>query len=349
MKLKSAKCPNCGADLKVNPNNETTKCEYCKSAILIEDAIAKYKLEVSGEVEIKNLPKIDNYLKLAERNYKNKEYNEAYKNYGLVLELDPNNTLALLRYAICKTLLNNYIDFNLDYLMQSFNDVVKILNDTKTYEKNIEKYITETIDTTDKSLDATIVYYNSYTVTESDLIEIQKKLISIFHCYELMFSHTENMKEYVKNKIISVLGDIVKDKNYRSGHGEYGGDVIKTYRINAKERIYFNSKLKQYKSGADVIPDEELDEEKIENYIKEEKEKKEVKGSLVILGIFLWMLILGSFSSGQIFSSMMLFLIFLVSIFEEITNKIITKTKLKKKYIIMILIALLMICISIGI
>ena len=349
MKLKSAKCPNCGANLKVNPDNETTKCEYCKSAILVEDAIAKYKLEISGEVEIKNIPKAENYLKLAERNYKNRDYNEAYKNYNLVLELDPNNTLALLRHAICKVLLNNYIDFKLDYLIQSFEDIVKILRDTKTYEKEIEHYLSEALDSIDISLDATISYYNSYSVTQSDLIEIQKKLISIFQCYELLLSHTKQKEELIKNRIICVLEDIIKNKNYRSGHDEYGGEIIRTYSISAKEKNYFTNKINQYKSEISVDEEKELKEEVFEVNINNKKTQKEIKLSTIFLVIFLWLLILGSFSSGQIFSSLTMFLMFLIITFDEITLNIIKITKLKKKYIIIILIVLLLIFISNGI
>ena len=71
MKLVAAKCPSCGASLNVNPKQETAKCEYCNQTILIDDAMAKYKLEISGSVEIKNLPQHDNILKLANRNYNN--------------------------------------------------------------------------------------------------------------------------------------------------------------------------------------------------------------------------------------------------------------------------------------
>ena len=79
MKLVAAKCPSCGASIEVNSKDETTKCKYCQQAILIEDAIAKYKLEISGGVEIKNLPKIDNYLKIANRHFKEKNYDDAIK------------------------------------------------------------------------------------------------------------------------------------------------------------------------------------------------------------------------------------------------------------------------------
>ena len=44
MKLIPARCPSCGADIEVNKENETTKCKYCDTRIIIDDAIAKYKV-----------------------------------------------------------------------------------------------------------------------------------------------------------------------------------------------------------------------------------------------------------------------------------------------------------------
>ena len=34
MKLVAAKCPSCGANLEVNPNQEALKCQYCGNYFL---------------------------------------------------------------------------------------------------------------------------------------------------------------------------------------------------------------------------------------------------------------------------------------------------------------------------
>ena len=39
IKLTAAKCPNCGADIEVNPQSDTAKCKYCNSTILVEGAL----------------------------------------------------------------------------------------------------------------------------------------------------------------------------------------------------------------------------------------------------------------------------------------------------------------------
>lgn len=89
VKLVSAKCPNCGANIEVNKNDDTTRCSYCNSAIIVEDAIAKYKIEVSGKVEVDGITGRNTKLKTVRNHIKVKEYNEAHNLLYEILENDP--------------------------------------------------------------------------------------------------------------------------------------------------------------------------------------------------------------------------------------------------------------------
>ena len=344
MKLVAAKCPNCGSNIDVNPNKETMKCEYCRSAILIDEAIEKYKIELSGEIEIKNLPKIDNYLKLADRSYKNKDYDDAYKNYGKILELDSNNIIAVIRYGICKTLLNNYIDFSMEYLINSFNETIKLINNDENY--NIEDIVDETVYATDESLYALRKYYNSYTVNSDDLAHIQTKLMSILLCYETVIKYTEN-KIHIVEQIISVLKDLIRDKNYKTGSSIYGGNFVETYKLNYGDKFKLSKKLKMYEEILNPSSNNELVEEKIKNV--QPKNKSNIKGSIIAIDIFLGMLIIGSAASMQFVSSLIMLLIFLIITFENISYKLFKNDKKKKKNVIIILIIALFFTIASGI
>lgn len=44
MELKNAKCPNCGATVKVNPGASVAVCMYCQSEYQVEEAIAQYNI-----------------------------------------------------------------------------------------------------------------------------------------------------------------------------------------------------------------------------------------------------------------------------------------------------------------
>ena len=249
MKLVAAKCPSCGASLDVNPEQEATKCKYCHQAILVDDAVAKYKLEISGSVEVENLPKQDNILKLANRNYDKKEYDEAYEGYDQLLKLDADNTIALLRYGICKTLLNNYIDFKLDFLSKTFDDVVSLLKKKNEYDKNIDDYIEETLYAVTKSLNATVEFYNSYSINRFDLAQVQEKSFSCLDMYEKLYGYAgEEEKKKIAELIIIAIDFIAKEKTYKTGSGEYGGSITKQFSLDKKERSLLEQKIELYNS-----------------------------------------------------------------------------------------------------
>ena len=51
MELVDAKCPNCGAELKINKDEKTGVCSHCNSSFLIDDAIKNYVTNNSYKIE----------------------------------------------------------------------------------------------------------------------------------------------------------------------------------------------------------------------------------------------------------------------------------------------------------
>lgn len=103
VKLKDAKCPNCGANIQVNDKLENTICQYCGSQVVIEEAIEKYKLEISGKVEVDGIRGRNSKLEQAKKHARLEEYNEA-KNIilGIIAEdsLDVEAYIELIKVDI---------------------------------------------------------------------------------------------------------------------------------------------------------------------------------------------------------------------------------------------------------
>jgi len=79
VKLTAAKCPSCGANIEVNEKLEKTICQYCGTTVLIEDAIAKLKIELSGKIEVDGIETKKSKLERARKHIKLKEYVDANK------------------------------------------------------------------------------------------------------------------------------------------------------------------------------------------------------------------------------------------------------------------------------
>lgn len=63
MKLVSAMCPNCGAQLELDENMEKGFCMYCGSQIIVQDAVQKYKIELSGRVSVEGILSAEDFAK----------------------------------------------------------------------------------------------------------------------------------------------------------------------------------------------------------------------------------------------------------------------------------------------
>ncbi len=92
MKLVPAKCPNCGAELELDDNLKRTKCEYCKTTIIFDEAIQKYQIELNGK--IKTTRDYSDRIETAEKYIKLKKYDNAKRVIREVFEKDELNLEA---------------------------------------------------------------------------------------------------------------------------------------------------------------------------------------------------------------------------------------------------------------
>ena len=134
MKLIAAKCPKCNADIEVNETLDKAICQYCGSTILIENAIQKHKMEITGTIKVdgiqSNKEKIEiilNYLKIG-------NLDEATGILDELLKQNPFDKEALSIYIQVKTaILNDVIDE-----LNQMNFIKK-----RMYKDNIEDLLIE--------------------------------------------------------------------------------------------------------------------------------------------------------------------------------------------------------------
>ena len=62
MTFVTAQCPSCGGELKLDNTRTEGFCMYCGNEVVVEEAIEKYKIEVSGKVSVEGLATVKNLL-----------------------------------------------------------------------------------------------------------------------------------------------------------------------------------------------------------------------------------------------------------------------------------------------
>ena len=248
MKLVAAKCPNCGAQIDVDKDSDSTKCEFCKSKIIVEDAIAKYKIEISGEVSIKNLPQVENLMKLADMHYQDREYDEAYNQYSRICELDPENYCAILRKGLCKTLLMEYPNFDIISAVNAMKNAYKILSKEKSKDR-INSSILECNYVIATVAAKIMNQFQTGLVNADRMMQMIAQLRACANNQEFLYSlifDNENIELVMINSMLQTVKYIKEDKKYATGAtNNYGKPVISYYRLPRnvkKEYQEFESK-----------------------------------------------------------------------------------------------------------
>jgi DNA-directed RNA polymerase subunit RPC12/RpoP len=157
MKLVPAKCPSCGADIEVNKSLEKTICQYCGTTVLIDDAVQKYKLEISGKVKVDGVKGRDDFLEQAKKHLKVKEYDAAIKSLNHIIEEDKFDVEAYCE--LIKNYMEKYKEFKYepytDDYMNGYNsnaeelfnkvcdnfDRVKKIDEKEEYKKYLDGYV----------------------------------------------------------------------------------------------------------------------------------------------------------------------------------------------------------------
>ena len=90
--LVPAKCPSCGAQLELDDNMKRVECEFCKSTIIVDEAIQKYQVELTGKV--KTTKDYSDKIETARKYMKLKKYDDAERIIKDVLKEDELNLEA---------------------------------------------------------------------------------------------------------------------------------------------------------------------------------------------------------------------------------------------------------------
>lgn len=243
MKLVAAKCPNCGANIDVDKNSDKTVCEYCGSNIIVEDAIAKFKLEVSGEVEVSNLTNFDKLFKLANRDFANKYYKDALEKYKRAIELDPDNPIIILKIGLCECLTSSFSNLNIVKLRNAFVDSYNLVKNIEDSRGIINSFIKQTIEAVDLLVDNISAYKKSNTLSSRDCEQIISKYNECVMTYEVCYESVQEDDELldtIYSKIISSITVLRSTNRYISAGKSH------VYKINANLQNQLNQKVSKY-------------------------------------------------------------------------------------------------------
>ena len=312
MKLVAAKCPSCGANIEVDRSLKFTKCEYCNTEIVVDEAV-----ENLLKVELKDTPTLDNYLKLGARYYENQEYEEAYKVYSKAEEIDPDNPLIVLRRGLSRTMATDYNNLDINSTIKSMKTSYQLMKKMKISKKDINKSIDEAgavlystkgyivdvynrnklnIEQTKGYIDRLEACLNGFiyldTIVVNDDILEYKIIDAIIDTIDIILGNSNNSKYHLSSSYINELKE--KKKSYVKRRGNTPNKVE---RFTPKEKV-----------------------------VSIESEKSIIKDILCyIMIIFLLFMFLGSIFNKESIIMILLWLLSIISFIPQLKRLLIRK------------------------
>lgn len=269
MKLIPARCPSCGADIEVNRDYETTKCKYCDTKVIIDDAIAKYK------IEIENMPTAKSYLKLGARNLEHGELTKAQELLEKALEINPDSPETIIKENLSKVLQHELTEKDFDKVLYSFKDASKFCSSAK-----LDELIMYSIKLLDKERMETFEYVSG-RIPKTIFVRRVELFMLFLSFYERVY---RNNITSVDNKIFMIKKIFACIQCYRNAHIEKHDSA--NYAIPAEQAKYLLKKEEQYKEELAKLDENyekkkrELEEEQKrleEEQIRKEKAEQEAK------------------------------------------------------------------------
>jgi tetratricopeptide (TPR) repeat protein len=112
MQLIPAKCPDCGADVKIPEGSTQFTCEYCGGNILVTDLL--------GSTAV-----MQNCMMLAYSALESKNYKDAYDHFNRAIEIDLKNPNAWFGKAVCTGMTRKFNENAYGQMLDLFESAFK--------------------------------------------------------------------------------------------------------------------------------------------------------------------------------------------------------------------------------
>lgn len=127
--MKAIKCELCGSN-EIKKVDGEYECQYCHTKYSLEEAqklMIEGTVEVKGKVKVDDTSKKDNFEKLAERALQDELYEQAYKYYEKLLEIDSENWLYVYKKGICAAWQSTLANFRVDETVKACKNAFNII------------------------------------------------------------------------------------------------------------------------------------------------------------------------------------------------------------------------------
>ena len=311
MKLVAAKCPSCGANIKVDRSLKVTKCEYCDTEIMVEEAV-----ENLLKVELKDTPTLDNLLKLGARYFDNHEFEEAYKVYSKAEEINPDIPIVVLRRGLCRSINSDYNHFDVSSAINAMKTSYDLMKKMKMSKEDIYISINDTGTVLFLSYQYVVEVYKKNKLDKEQTKGYIERLEECLNGYQYLDTIVEGnqvLQDKILNSMIIIIDTIL------------GNSVSSKYQLSSSYINELKTKKKKYIARRKTVMEKPTynDDEKV---VGLDGKKNIIWNILCYLMIaFLFIMFLGSIFNRENIFIILLWLLSIISFIPQIKRHLIKK------------------------
>ena len=311
MNLVAAKCPSCGANIKVDRSLKFTKCEYCNTEIMVEEAV-----ENLLKVELKDTPSLENYLKLGNRYFENFEYEEAYKIYSKAEEIDPDNPIVVLRRGLCRAMTTDYNNFDVSTAIKAMKTSYDLMKKMKMSKKDIDLSITETGTILFALYHYLIDVYqkNKFNKEQSKgYVERLEECLKGYQYLDKIVENNQDLENRILNSMIMIIDTILGNSN----NSKYQLSSSYITELNNQKKDYIGRRTKV------MVNPSFMNNEKVVSV----QNKTSILWNIVcyVTIFFLFIMFLGSIFNGESFLIILIWLLCIISFIPQLKLALVKK------------------------
>ena len=311
MKLVAAKCPSCGANIEVDRSLKITKCEYCDTEIMVEEAV-----ENLLKVELKDTPTLDNLLKLGARYFDNHEFEEAYKVYSKAEEIDPDIPIVVLRRGLCRSIISDYNHFDVSSCVNAMKTSYDLMKKMKMSKEEIHNSINDTGTVLFLSYQYVVDVYKNNNLNKEQTkgyIERLEECLKGYQYLDTIVEGNQELQDKILNTMIIIIDTIL------------GNSDFSKYQLSSSYINELKAKKKDYAARRKTVMEKPTYKD-YEKVVGLESKKSIIWDILCYLMIaFLFIMFLGSIFNKESFIIILLWLLSLISFIPQIKRILIKK------------------------
>lgn len=231
MKLVSARCPNCGASVDLDPSMKAAYCIHCGTRLMVDDEVQRIEIKTDRTKEMNNA------LIIADNAFASGNYQEAYTYYTRYIKYEVNMPHVVFRRGLSAAYLSRGGSLRIPELLTGLGSAVALCQ-AQGDEQSILRFITEVHQYVRRAYEPNSGYHKRTRFPDREaLMRYLNETIAYARLLERLLSYlpyerlkripsAQQLKRALIDSAMELYLRVTEKYTYVSGQRLYNGSVV---------------------------------------------------------------------------------------------------------------------------